>query len=51
MNRNQIKEIVDPVVQEVITLVQGQVDSIRENHNGEVSGIILVGGFGQSNYL
>jgi hypothetical protein len=51
MNRYQIKEIVDPVVQEVIALVQGQVDCIRDNRNGQVSGIILVGGFGQSDYL
>jgi hypothetical protein len=51
MNREQIKDIVDPVVMEVIELVQGQVESIRKEQNGQVSGIILVGGFGQSNYL
>jgi hypothetical protein len=51
LNREQVREIVDPVVKEVIALVEGQVDSIRREENGRVSGIILVGGFGQSNYL
>jgi hypothetical protein len=51
MNRLQIKDIVDPVVSEVIALVEGQVDCIRRDHGDKVSGIILVGGFGQSNYL
>ncbi|KAK4460620.1 hypothetical protein QBC42DRAFT_229215 [Cladorrhinum samala] len=50
MTAEQIKEIFEPVVKEVCDLVQGQVDSLRAK-GGIVSGIILVGGFGQSDYL
>jgi molecular chaperone DnaK (HSP70) len=50
MSTQQVRSIVDPVVKEVIALVEGQVDCIRER-GGLVSGIILVGGFGQSNYM
>jgi molecular chaperone DnaK (HSP70) len=50
MSSEQVKAIFDPIIDEVISLVQGQVDSIKVK-NGHVSGIILVGGFGQSNYL
>ncbi|KAJ2905254.1 Hsp70 family protein [Zalerion maritima] len=50
MTAVQIKEIFEPVVKEVCDLVQGQVDGLRSK--GEiVSGIVLVGGFGQSDYL
>ncbi|KAI1344086.1 actin-like ATPase domain-containing protein [Xylariaceae sp. FL0016] len=46
----EIKAIFEPVVKEVCDLVQGQVDGLR--HKGSiVSGIVLVGGFGQSEYL
>jgi molecular chaperone DnaK (HSP70) len=50
MTSEQVKTIFDPIIDEVISLVQGQVDSIKAK-SGHVSGIILVGGFGQSNYL
>jgi hypothetical protein len=50
MSAEQVKEIFDPVVEEVINLVEGQVNSIRQK-GGLVCGIVLVGGFGQSNYL
>lgn len=50
MTADQIKAIFEPVVQEVCDLVQGQVDTLRSK-GGVVSGIVLVGGFGQSNYL
>jgi hypothetical protein len=50
MSAQQVKDIFDPVVQEVIHLVEGQVQSIRAK-GGLVCGIVLVGGFGQSNYL
>ncbi|KAF2994771.1 hypothetical protein E8E14_002828 [Neopestalotiopsis sp. 37M] len=46
----QIKEIFEPVVKEVCDLVQGQVNTVR-GKGGLVSGIVLVGGFGQSDYL
>ncbi|KAF2724059.1 actin-like ATPase domain-containing protein [Polychaeton citri CBS 116435] len=50
MNADQIRIIFKPVIKEVIGLVEGQVNAIRKK-GGQVSGIILVGGFGQSNYL
>jgi hypothetical protein len=50
MTAAQVKEIFEPVVKEVCDLVQGQVDTLRAK-GGIVSGIILVGGFGQSDYL
>lgn len=50
MTAAQAKEIFEPVVKEVCDLVQGQVDGLRAK-GGIVSGIILVGGFGQSDYL
>ena len=50
MTAAQVKAIFEPVITQVIELVEGQVTAIKEK-NGRVSGIILVGGFGQSNYL
>lgn len=50
MNAEQVKGILDPVVKEVIELVEGQVDTIRAKA-GHVAAIVLVGGFGQSNYM
>lgn len=50
MTGAQVKDIFEPVVKEVCDLVQGQVDTLRAK-GGIVSGIILVGGFGQSDYL
>jgi len=50
MSNEQVKNIVDPVVNEVIELVADQVKKIR-GKDGLVKGIILVGGFGQSNYM
>ena len=50
MTAEQVKTIFEPVIKEVIDLVEGQVDAIKEK-GGRVSGIVLVGGFGQSNYL
>src|SRR3569833_2768401 len=50
MTAAQVKDIFEPVVKEVCDLVQGQVEGLRAK-GGIVSGIILVGGFGQSDYL
>ncbi|KAI0882521.1 actin-like ATPase domain-containing protein [Annulohypoxylon maeteangense] len=50
MTADEVKGIFEPVVKEVCDLVQGQVDGLRSK-GGIVSGIILVGGFGQSDYL
>jgi Hsp70 protein len=52
LKNEQVKAILDPVVREVIELVEGQVETIRRQQNGgHVAGIVLVGGFGQSNYM
>ncbi|THY31437.1 actin-like ATPase domain-containing protein [Aureobasidium pullulans] len=50
MSTQQVKAIFDPVIDEVLKLLDGQVDAIRAKGD-IVSGIILVGGFGQSNHL
>lgn len=50
MNAEQVKKIFEPVIREIVGLIEGQVQAIKEK-GGTVSGIILVGGFGQSNYL
>ncbi|KAL2021548.1 hypothetical protein VTK56DRAFT_7047 [Thermocarpiscus australiensis] len=50
MTAEQIKDIFEPVIKEVCDLVQGQVDNLRAK-GGIVSAVILVGGFGQSEYL
>lgn len=50
MTADQVKEIFEPVVKEVCDLVHGQVEGLRAK-GGIVSGIVLVGGFGQSDYL
>jgi molecular chaperone DnaK (HSP70) len=50
MTTEQVKATFDPVIKQVIDLVQGQVDAVTSKH-GTVAGIILVGGFGQSNHL
>lgn len=50
LTATEVKDIFEPVVKEVCDLVQGQVDGLRSK-SGVVSGIVLVGGFGQSDYL
>jgi hypothetical protein len=50
MTAEQVKTIFEPVIKDVIDLVEGQVAAIQSKGDN-VSGIILVGGFGQSNHL
>ena len=50
MSAEQVRAIFEPVIQDVIKLLEGQVDIIKRRGD-QVSGIILVGGFGQSSYL
>lgn len=50
MSSQQVKAIFDPVIDEVLKLLDGQVGAIR-GKGDTVSGIILVGGFGQSDHL
>lgn len=50
MTADEIKDIFEPIIRKVLELVEGQVEAVQAK-NGIISGIILVGGFGQSNYL
>lgn len=50
MSADEVKAIFEPVIDDVIVLLEGQVGAISSK-GGHVSGIILVGGFGQSNHL
>lgn len=50
MSAEQVRAIFEPVITEVISLLDGQVNAIAAKGD-HVTGIILVGGFGQSNYL
>ncbi|KAL9130078.1 MAG: hypothetical protein Q9217_001637 [Psora testacea] len=47
MTGNQVKTIFDPVVDEVLALVRGQITATQK----KVKAVLLVGGFGQSAYL
>ncbi|KAK6357987.1 hypothetical protein TWF730_007341 [Orbilia blumenaviensis] len=46
----ELEELFEPVVQQVISLVNDQVKSVQNSGKG-VSAIFLVGGFGESHYL
>ena len=50
LTTEQLKDIFDPVIDEIIKLVDHQVQVLRIDHE-EVAAIICVGGFGQSPYL
>ena len=47
MTGAEVKKIFDPVVEEVVTLVKGQIVAT----NKKVKAVLMVGGFGQSAYL
>ena len=47
MTGNQVKAIFDPVVDEVVALVRGQIAATQK----KVKAVLMVGGFGQSAYL
>ncbi|KAL8851909.1 MAG: hypothetical protein Q9221_003236 [Calogaya cf. arnoldii] len=47
MTGAEVKQIFEPVVQEVVTLVRGQIAAT----NKSVKAVLLVGGFGQNAYL
>ena len=47
MSGGEVKKIFDPVVDEVIALVRGQIAATHK----KVKAVLLVGGFGQSAYL
>jgi molecular chaperone DnaK (HSP70) len=51
MTGDDLKEIFEPLVDDVIRLIEDQVKSVRLKHEYTLSGIMLVGGFGSSQYL
>ncbi|KAI5807184.1 hypothetical protein EDC01DRAFT_638392 [Geopyxis carbonaria] len=50
MTNQEVQDIFDPIVDKVIALVQQQIDAV-ETKGEEVAAILLVGGFGSSQYL
>ncbi|DAA75364.1 TPA_exp: HSP70 family protein [Trichophyton benhamiae CBS 112371] len=51
LSSNDIRQLFDPVVDQVIGLVRKQMDDAEEAESGIINRIILVGGFGDSEYL
>ncbi|KAF8469761.1 hypothetical protein BDZ91DRAFT_720982 [Kalaharituber pfeilii] len=51
IHREEMRDIFEPVIQEVLQLIQKQVDSVYLSGHSVVSAILLVGGFGSSPYL
>jgi hypothetical protein len=48
----ELKEVFDAVIQQIIKLIIGQIERLDDSHEGlEASAILLVGGFGSSEYL
>jgi len=51
ITREEMKAIFDPVIDEVLRLVQVQIDSVKRAGHPPISLLLLVGGFGSSPYL
>ncbi|KAF3892548.1 Actin-like ATPase domain-containing protein [Trichophyton interdigitale] len=51
LSSNDIRQLFDPVVDQVIGLVRKQMDDAEDAESGIINRIILVGGFGDSEYL
>lgn len=52
LTREEMKGIFDPVISQIVGLVQKQMDAVESGDDGfDVSAILLVGGFGASEYL
>ncbi|PWW76350.1 actin-like ATPase domain-containing protein [Tuber magnatum] len=49
--RDEMRKIFDPVVQEIVQLVQQQVKEVEKTKTCQVKALVLVGGFGESEYL
>ena len=51
VTRAEVREIFEPIVQQVIDLISKQFLEVLKSANGPISAILLVGGFGSSEYL
>jgi len=50
LSHEQVEAIFAPIVKQILDLIEDQVNAIHSN-SGQVSAVLLVGGFGQSMYL
>ncbi|KAH9223806.1 Hsp70 family protein-like protein [Leptodontidium sp. 2 PMI_412] len=51
LTHEEMQGLFDPVVDQIINLVEQQVNEAKENQNAVIDRIVLVGGFGESPYL
>lgn len=51
VTRAEVHDIFEPIVTQVIDLISSQVISVLKSSHGPISAILLVGGFGSSEYL
>ncbi|KAJ6788213.1 hypothetical protein PWT90_02178 [Aphanocladium album] len=52
IHRDDVRAIFEPVVTDILRLIKDQVQSVKlKRRNDKVAGIVLVGGFGSSQYL
>ncbi|KAG4415113.1 hypothetical protein IFR04_011750 [Cadophora malorum] len=51
LTHEEMQGLFDPVVRQVLNLVEQQVIETKENQNAVIDRIVLVGGFGESPYL
>lgn len=51
IERAEMQGIFEPVIREILRLVQEQLDSVRRDGHSSVASVLLVGGFGSSPYL
>ncbi|EFR01012.1 hypothetical protein MGYG_04014 [Nannizzia gypsea CBS 118893] len=51
LSSNDIRQLFDPVVNRIIGLVRKQIEDAEDAESGIINRIILVGGFGDSEYL
>ena len=47
----ELRDIFEPVIRKVLILLTQQIDTVRAIRNSQTVPILLVGGFGSSNYL
>ncbi|KAG0136910.1 hypothetical protein HOY82DRAFT_549029 [Tuber indicum] len=51
LSRREVKEIFEPIVAQVLELISKQVIEVLKSGKGPIAAILLVGGFGSSEYL
>ncbi|KAF8456975.1 hypothetical protein BGX38DRAFT_1086895, partial [Terfezia claveryi] len=51
ITRQEMREVFNPVIQEILRLVREQIDTVGIGSQDRISTVLLVGGFGSSPYL